>query len=112
MAMDSSQPAKGPWTVTLHPYIYRKFMEYCPNRSLRWNAYQADVTRGSRSNDVYLNVAGQVKDIRQHRLDQAVTLGYYNFAEMSMETKMAGSIENVHSMIASLYGPGTFRLPL
>ena len=35
----------------------------------------AAVNRGSREMDVYLNVAGYVKDIRQHRLDQAVTLG-------------------------------------
>ena len=40
--------------------------------------------RGSRNSDVYLNVAGHVKDIRQHRLDQALVLGYYNYAEMSM----------------------------
>jgi len=52
--------------------------------------------------DVYLNVAGHVKDIRQHRLDQASTLGYYNYAEMSLASKMAGSLENVQSMIASL----------
>lgn len=36
----SSQPTKGPWTVNLHPYIYRKFLEYCPERKLRWNAFQ------------------------------------------------------------------------
>ena len=30
MAADSGQPGRGPWSVTLHPYIHRKFMEYCP----------------------------------------------------------------------------------
>ena len=64
--------------------ILRKFLEYCPERRLRWNAYNAYTARGSRSSDVYLNVAGHVKDIRQHRLDQALVLGYYNYAEMSM----------------------------
>eukprot|EP00092_Neocalanus_flemingeri_P019582 GFUD01021214.1.p1 GENE.GFUD01021214.1~~GFUD01021214.1.p1 ORF type:complete len:771 (+),score=230.50 GFUD01021214.1:151-2463(+) len=104
MSVDSSQPAKGPWSVTLHPYVYRKFLEYCPDRRLRWNAYNAYTVRGSRSSDVYLNVAGHVKDIRQHRLDQALVLGYYNYAEMSMVTKMAASVENVQSMIASMLG--------
>jgi len=104
MSVDSSQPAKGPWSVTLHPYIYRKFQEYCPERRLRWNAYNAYSTRGSRNSDVYLNCAGHVKDIRQHRLDQALVLGYYNYAEMSMVTKMAASVENVQSMIASMLG--------
>ncbi len=29
MAVDSSQPARGPWSVTLHPYIYR-WAHYSP----------------------------------------------------------------------------------
>ena len=65
-------------------YVNRKFLEYCPDRRLRWNAFNASTVRGSRNSDVYLNVAGHVKDIRQHRLDQALVLGYYNYAEMSM----------------------------
>jgi len=105
MSVDSSQPAKGPWSVTLHPYIYRKFLEFCPDRRLRWNAFNASTVRGSRNSDVYLNVAGHVKDIRQHRLDQALVLGYYNYAEMSMVTKMAANVDNVQSMIASMLGP-------
>lgn len=104
MSVDSTQPAKGPWSVTLHPYIYRKFLEYCPDRRLRWNAYNASTARGSPNSDVYLNVSGHVKDIRQHRLDQALVLGYYNYAELSMVTKMAASVENVQSMIASMLG--------
>lgn len=104
MSVDSHQPAKGPWSVTLHPYIYRKFMEYCPDRRVRWNAHTALVSRGSRDMDTYLNVAGQVKDIRQHKLDQAVTIGYSTFAEMAMATKMAGSVENVTNMIQSMVG--------
>jgi oligopeptidase A len=102
MGADSSQPARGPWSVTLHPYVHRKFMEYCPERRLRWNAHIANVNRGSREMDVYLNASGQVKDIRQHRLDQAITLGYRTYAEMSMATKMAGKVENVNAMISTM----------
>ena len=57
---------------------------YCLDCRLRWNAYNACIVRGSRNSDAYLNVAGHVKDIRQHRLDQALVLGYSNYAEMSM----------------------------
>eukprot|EP00088_Acartia_fossae_P028036 TRINITY_DN2880_c0_g1_i2.p1 TRINITY_DN2880_c0_g1~~TRINITY_DN2880_c0_g1_i2.p1 ORF type:complete len:779 (-),score=169.37 TRINITY_DN2880_c0_g1_i2:109-2445(-) len=105
MSADSAQPARGPWSVTLHPYIYRKFMEYCPDRKLRWNAYVADVSRCSKEMDVYLNCAGHVKDIRQHRLDQAVTIGYENYVEMSLATKMAGTAENVNAFISAMHGP-------
>lgn len=40
------------------------------------------------------------------RSEQAKLLGYENFAQMSMETKMAGSVENVMSMITSLLAKG------
>ena len=36
-------------------------MQYCPERKLRWNAYTASVSRGSRDTDVYLNCSGHVK---------------------------------------------------
>jgi hypothetical protein len=36
-------------------------MQYCPDRKLRWNAYTASVSRGSRDTDVYLSNAGHVK---------------------------------------------------
>lgn len=102
MASDSAQPTRGPWTVTLHPYIHKQVMAYCPDRNVRWTTHLGDVTRGSKTNDIYLALNTYVKDIRQHRLDQALTLGYKNFAEFSMETKMATSVENVHTMIATL----------
>ena len=37
MAHDSTQPSKGPWTVSLHPYIYKQFLAYCPDRQLRYS---------------------------------------------------------------------------
>ena len=105
MSADSSQPAKGPWSVSLHPYIYRKFLAYCPERRLRWNAYNAAVCRGSSSADYYLNCAGHVKDIRQHRLDQAIVLGYNNYAEMALVSNMAANVDNVKTMLAAMLGP-------
>ena len=105
MAIDSTQPTKGPWTVTLHPYIYKQVMAYSPERSLRWKVHQADVTRGDRIIDMYTQCFGQVRDIRQHRLDVALTLGYKNFGEQSLATnKMAANVDNVHTMISSLLG--------
>ncbi len=47
-----------------------------------------------------------MKNIRRHRLDVAATLGYGCFADMSMDTKMAANVENVHAMIASLLARG------
>lgn len=69
----SSQPSKGPWTVTLHPYIFDQFMAYCPDRKLRYNAHSAKVSRGSKAQDIYTTVVSHVKDVRQYRLDQVNT---------------------------------------
>ena len=47
-------------------------MSFCPDRRLRWSTYNAQVSRGSMNSDYYLNCAGHIKDIRQHRLDQVM----------------------------------------
>lgn len=72
---------------------------------MRWNAYNAAVCRGSSSADYYLNCAGHVKDIRQHRLDQAIVLGYNNYAEMALVSNMAANVDNVKTMLAAMLGP-------
>ncbi|XP_040575290.1 uncharacterized protein [Lepeophtheirus salmonis] len=102
ISTDSSQPAKGPWTITLHPYVYRKFMEYCPDRRLRWNAYLANVNRGSKDFDVYLAVTTNFKNILKTRWDISVTLGYQNHVDLNLQTKMANNISNVETMVNCL----------
>lgn len=46
-ASDPSKPLEGPWKVTLQPHIYLPLMENCPDRDIRWNVWQALVSRGS-----------------------------------------------------------------
>ena len=42
-------------------------------------------------------------------LDQAVTLGYKSYADMSMENKMADSVESVKALIQNLSGKAKER---
>ena len=104
MALDSTQPTKGPWTVTLHPYIYKQVMAYSPDRTLRWRLHEGKVTRASKTDDIYTACQAYVRDIRVHRTDVALTLGFKNFAEMSLYTKMAMNYDNVDVMINNLVG--------
>ena len=104
MAMDGTQPTKGPWTVTLHPYIYKQVMAYAPERNLRYRVYQAYVTRGTAAIDIYTQCQAQVRDLRTNRKNVALTLGYENFAEVTLSDKMATNPENVKLMISSLLG--------
>lgn len=70
----------------------------------RYGAYYADVSRGSKKVDNETGTQTHVRDIRQVRLDIAVSLGYKSYAEMSMDTKMAGSVETVQALIKNLSG--------
>lgn len=95
-------PVKGPWKVTLQPHIYEPFMQYCSDRDLRWNSWQAYVQRCSGYLNKELETATNLQNIRSYRKEQANILGFETYADMSMETKMAGSVENVYNVLDSL----------
>ena len=60
-----------------------KFLYSCIFFS-RWNAHTALVSRGNVQQD-YMNATGQIRDIRQHMLDVAVTLGEsYSSSDLSI----------------------------
>lgn len=102
MARSSDDYLKGPWRVTLQPQIYKPVLEYCPVRDIRWNIWQAIVSRGSAYRLQELETSVHLEEIRSLRQSIAKTLGYKSFVEMSMETKMAGSKENVQNMLDTL----------
>ena len=90
-------------TVTLHSSVFNPFMEYCPDRLLRWNLWVAYNSRASPSNDSRLSNSINIEQIRSLRRKQSQVLGYENFAEMSMETKMAHNLDNVKAFITTLH---------
>lgn len=102
MSDDPSNYMTGPWKVTLQPQIYMPVMEYCPDSNIRWNMWQAMVNRCSGYNDKETTTSINMEEIRFFRRQQAKILGYKSYAEMSMETKMAGSIENVQNTLHKL----------
>ncbi|XP_038223482.1 probable cytosolic oligopeptidase A [Zerene cesonia] len=95
----NNNASKGPWKISLQPHIYEPFMEYCPDPTLRWNAWQAHVQRCSGYGNKDFETSTNVQKIRGYRSDQAKMLGYDTYADMSMETKMAGSVENVYNCL-------------
>ncbi|KAK7066526.1 hypothetical protein SK128_022364 [Halocaridina rubra] len=103
MAVDRSRTYQGPWDVTLQPHVYEGFLEYCPDTELRRNTYRAYNMRATNHVGREVNNDLHIEDIRMYRSDQAIALGFENFGQMSMETKMAGTVDNVLSMITSLF---------
>ncbi|KAK2166880.1 hypothetical protein LSH36_34g07036 [Paralvinella palmiformis] len=105
MAPDYKNPSRGPWRINLNKNIYEPFMEYCSHRMMRWNVWQAHRRRASTEHaSHYLANHTLIETIRRHRKDMAEVLGYENFAEIIMETNMAGSVEDVINFIDSLKG--------
>lgn len=103
MAVNGGAVSQGPWKVTLQPHIYEPFMMYCPSRELRWNTWQAQMQRCSTYSHKELESGVHLEKIRALKQDQAKFLGYDSYVDMSMETKMAGSLENVNNVFNVLY---------
>lgn len=95
-------PSKGPWQVKLQQPAYDKFLEHCNVRELRWNLWQAYTRRASRHREKNLSNSVHIEEIRSLRRQQAETLGFSNYVDMSMQTKMAGSLKNVQNLITDL----------
>ncbi|KOX79328.1 Oligopeptidase A [Melipona quadrifasciata] len=102
MAVDPTQFLNGPWIVTLTPDILEPFMEHCPDRALRWKVWDANVTKASLLHDRSLQTSTTLEEIRQKRNQEGQILGYESFSHLSMETKMAGSVENIYHVFDTL----------
>lgn len=102
IAENKQSPEKGPWKVTLLDYVYDSFMECCPRRDYRqttWKAYNTVSSHLGHQIDQRFHTFALIEEIRENRMDIAHVLGYQNYAQLSMETKMIGSVENVVNML-------------
>ncbi|KAJ8683850.1 hypothetical protein QAD02_019642 [Eretmocerus hayati] len=102
VADDPTQYKTGPWTITLEGGIRTMFMEYCPNSLLRWNVWHASVLVCSNFGEEELETSTLVNGITNEKNSLARTLGYSNFAEYSLTSKMAGSLDNVNDFLHRL----------
>ncbi|XP_017878961.1 probable cytosolic oligopeptidase A [Ceratina calcarata] len=102
MVSDSTKYLVGPWVLTLYPDVYELFMEYCPDRVLRWRIWEAYVTKASVLHERQVQASVALEEIRGRRMKEANYLGYKTYVDLSMETKMAGSMENVCNILDTL----------
>lgn len=92
------------WVLTLEYPVYSTVMKYLANRELRWLMYEAYVTRASDQGPH----AGKwdntpiMEEIIKVRHEIAILLGFSNFAEYSLATKMAASSQRVLSFLQDL----------
>jgi len=95
----AQQHNKDGWLITLDAPSYIPFMQYADKRELREKMYTAYVTRAS---DGALDNAPIIDELMALRQEAAQLLGYANYAEVSLATKMAASTQEVRTFLLDL----------
>ena len=98
---DGSAPTAvaGPWLLGLDMPRFGPFLQYGRNRALRERAYKAHVSRASGEEGGNWPLIERILSLR---LAQARRLGYANWAEVSLASKMAGSEQDVEALLEDL----------
>ncbi len=89
----------GPWRITLDAPVLIPFLEHGIHRGRREELYRAYVTRASHGEFDNTIVIESILALR-HEL--AGLLGFANYAELSIDSKMAASISEVDGLLESL----------
>jgi oligopeptidase A len=87
------------WRLGLDMPRVVPFLKYSRRRDLREQVYRAQVSRASTGE---LDNHSLIVQILQLKLEQAQRLGYANWAEVSLASKMAGSVAEVEALLDDL----------
>ena len=91
-ARDAAQQAgKEGWLFTLKAPSYLPVMQYADNRDLRERMYRAYSTRASEFGEEKLDNTPLMSSILKLRAEESLLLGFNNYAELSLATKMANT---------------------
>jgi oligopeptidase A len=88
--------------LTLHFPSYFPVMQYGEDRALREELYTAYATRASELGKPEHDNSAIMKELLQLRQEEALLLGYQNFAEVSLVPKMADSPQQVLDFLRDL----------
>ena len=89
-ALEAAHAAgKQGWLFTLKAPSYLAVMQYAHNRALRERTYRAYSTRASEANGAKFDNTALMAKILRLRAEEAALLGFRNYAELSLATKMA-----------------------
>ncbi len=98
-----SSPEKGPWKITLDMPSYLPFMQHHRIQSQREQLYHEFITRASKEE---LDNSTIIQRILELRKEKARLLGFKTYAELSLDSKMAQTVDAVQKMTDELYTAG------
>jgi oligopeptidase A len=90
------------WKFTLHMPSYLPVMQYAEDRGLRETLYRESATRASEFGKPEWDNTALIRRIVELRRELAALLGYGNYAEVSLEPKMARSAAQVLEFLEEL----------
>ena len=93
---------KPGWKFTLHFPSYMPVLQYADNRALREKLYFAYATRASEFGKPEWDNTNLIRQILALRAESAQLLGYNNYAEVSLTTKMAQTAPQVLDFLRTL----------
>lgn len=104
LKQNSEQKSLSGYRITLDMPCYIAVITYADDRSLRKDLYQAFTTRASDQGftDKKWDNAVNMIEILQKRQEKAKLLGFKNYAQLSLESKMAGSVDEVTEFLNEL----------
>lgn len=90
------------WRFTLKMPCYLPVMQYAQDRTLRETLYRGFGTLASEQGDTRFDNTQAIEQLLNLRAEEARLLGYQNFAQLRLETRMAESPEQVLSFLQDL----------
>ena len=102
-ASEAEKRGRDGWVLTLDYPTYDAVMTHAENRSLRENFYHAWATRASdQGADPNLDNSENIRKILALRHEAALLIGFGNYGEYSLATKMASSTDEVIGFVRQL----------
>lgn len=93
----------GPWLITLDFPSFYPFMQHGKDRGTREKIYRASSTKaGGTSSGTSFDNWPLIDKILKLRQDEAHLLGFANFADVSLDAKMAPGTREIRQMISDL----------
>ena len=99
---EQATAADGPWLMGLDYPRYGPFLQHSSRRDLRETVYRGFISRAASGDHNNTGLVGQILALRQQK---AALLGYGNWAEVSLASKMAPSVQAVETLLEDLRAP-------
>lgn len=94
----------GPWCITLDLPSFLSFMQHAARRDLREEVYRAYITRAAAGDTDNLP---HILRILKLRRELAALLGFDNFANVSLERKMAPGVASIEALLRTIQDAAT-----